>query len=425
MFNTTRLRVLSASLLTAAMLVLSPAAWAMKIQQLDRMADQDQIDYVSQLVARVRASVTGDQLAKVDEFFKARDTGEGVSGMAVFELNLARKRSAELNLAAMGTKLEGDDVERVMFLTLKANGIVLPQSFLTPMSFRPKHPLHRPVSKEVADKWLAQLEAEAERKSRALHGLVHKSADYWSDYRTDVIQQVFDGDFGKNINGDVQFYILYGAYVEQFSASCRAYLPSPHLKRTITRTANGITSTTEIEIDNRFVPKYDEDSAALESLLISNAYGVATGRVSLNTVLDPRRDISTFFSKESCNSAAMRQLGENLLRAANEKPSLQAVGARIAGAAAESDASAPSPRSLFSNSCNAFFSDPKTSRFAPSDPSGYCKCLSAGYRGVMTPAEDAFYASNFKDRFWFQIAEATSTDPAWPRLHPVAESCVQ
>ena len=44
----------------------------MKLQQFDRMAGQDQIDYITQLQARVRASVTGDQLTKVNEVFSSR-----------------------------------------------------------------------------------------------------------------------------------------------------------------------------------------------------------------------------------------------------------------------------------------------------------------------------------------------------------------
>ena len=87
--------------------------------------------------------------------------------------------------------------------------------------------------------------------------------------------------------------------------------------------------------------------------------------------------------------------------------------------------SAPAHSSPFLNSCNAFMRDPKTSRYAPSDPDGYCKCLSDKYRGLMTPAEDAFYASNFKDKFWYGIAQPSSTDPAWARLNPGAVSCMQ
>ena len=69
--------------------------------------------------------------------------------------------------------------------------------------------------------------------------------------------------------------------------------------------------------------------------------------------------------------------------------------------------------------------DPKTSRFAPRDPEGYCQCLSDGYKGVMTPAEEADYGKNFEAKFWRGIAQPRSDDPAWPRLNPVAVSCMQ
>jgi hypothetical protein len=126
----------------------------------------------------------------------------------------------------------------------------------------------------------------------------------------------------------------------------------------------------------------------------------------------------------------MRQLTENLLRGATGKPSLQTVGASIAGAAAESDKS-PAPRfAHFVDGCNAFFRDPKNSRFAPSDPTGYCKCLSDGYQGVMTPAEDVLYANDYEDKFQGGIAQPwgyglSKSDSAWPRLNPVAVSCMQ
>jgi hypothetical protein len=88
-------------------------------------------------------------------------------------------------------------------------------------------------------------------------------------------------------------------------------------------------------------------------------------------------------------------------------------------------ASLPARSTPFVNSCNAFFSDPRTSRFAPPDATGYCQCLSDKYQGVMTPAEDVFYANNFEAKFWRGIAQPTSTDPAWSRLNPVAVSCMQ
>jgi hypothetical protein len=94
-------------------------------------------------------------------------------------------------------------------------------------------------------------------------------------------------------------------------------------------------------------------------------------------------------------------------------------------AKAKADAAAAQERNPFFAACNAFMGDPKTSRFAPSDPDGYCKCLSDRYQGVMTRAEEVFYGENFLGKFWRGIAQPTSTDPAWPRLNPVAVSCMQ
>ncbi|HEX9202190.1 MAG TPA: hypothetical protein VF865_21710 [Acidobacteriaceae bacterium] len=82
-------------------------------------------------------------------------------------------------------------------------------------------------------------------------------------------------------------------------------------------------------------------------------------------------------------------------------------------------------QSPFADGCNTFMRDPKTSRYAPRDPEGYCQCLSNGYQKVMTPAEETFYGKNFEDKFWRGIAQPRSDDPAWPRLNPIALSCMQ
>jgi len=82
-------------------------------------------------------------------------------------------------------------------------------------------------------------------------------------------------------------------------------------------------------------------------------------------------------------------------------------------------------QSPFADGCNAFMKAPRTSRYAPSDPEGYCQCLSSGYQKVMTPAEEIFYGQNFEAKFWRGIAQPRSDDPAWPRLNPVAVSCMQ
>jgi hypothetical protein len=269
--------------------------------------------------------------------------------------------------------------------------------------------------------------------STAPTGLVRKSAAYWSQYKSDIISQVFDGGFGEDVDESGQFHALFTSYVEQFSESCRAYVPSPFEKETITHTVDGQpVSSKEIYIDMRFWPKYHEftNLGGFSAKSINQATGVLTRRTSLSTYLDPAFDIIKFFKIETCKSAAMRQLTENMLRAATGKPSLQDIGATIPGAEAESDKS-PGPRfAHFADGCNAFFRDPKNARFAPSDPTGYCQCLGDGYKGVMTPAEDLIYANSFEEKFQHGIAQpwgyrSSKSDPAWPRLNPVAVSCVQ
>ena len=95
--------------------------------------------------------------------------------------------------------------------------------------------------------------------STAPTGLVHKSAGYWSQYKSDIIRQIFDGGFGEDIDEDGQFHALFTGYVEQFSDSCRAYVPSPFEKETITHTVDGQpVSSREIDVDMRFWPKYHE-----------------------------------------------------------------------------------------------------------------------------------------------------------------------
>lgn len=134
--------------------------------------------------------------------------------------------------------------------------------------------------------------------------------------------------------------------------------------------------------------------------------GMQTGRVTVS-FKDGTPDCLYFSdSLDNCRVPSQRVIS------AYEKNAY----AKYGGAAAEGP---------FAEGCNAFMKAPRTSRFAPSDPDGYCKCLSNGYRGVMTPAQEAFYGKNFEDKFWRGIAQPTSDDPAWARLNPVAVSCMQ
>jgi hypothetical protein len=268
----------------------------------------------------------------------------------------------------------------------------------------------------------------------ASQGLVRKSKAYWDAYQTDLIRQVFDGGFGDAVDSYIQFRVLFDSYVDMFSKNCSASLPAHHEAVTVTQVTTerdrygNVVSQVQgqsytVEVDSRFAPYYREYH---ESLATSAAgLALASGRVSANTYLAPGLDMAKFVETESCKSAAMRQLGENLLRAANGNPSLQQDGATIAGAAAETDTSLPPGRyARFVDGCNGFFRDPANPGHRGSQSSAWCDCLGEKYRRLMTRDEDYYYANDFKNRFWSQIAQPRSTDPASPRLHPAVADCV-
>ena len=258
-------------------------------------------------------------------------------------------------------------------------------------------------------------------------GLVRKSRAYWDAYQTDLIRQIFDK----------QFRLLFSTYVEMFSKNCRAYLPAQHvtvegtqvLQKT-DRNGNVVSQRQlqkfSLEADSRFAPQYREyfQSVTSPSQTLAGAVAIASGRVSASTYFDSSVEIDKFFAKEACNSAAMHQFTENLLRASTKERSLQQAGATIPGAAAETDKSLPPGRfARFVDGCNAFFRDPANSKHR--NGGAWCECLSDQYRTVMSRDEESLYGNDFERLFWGGIAQPKSTDPAWQRLHPACDQCAR
>jgi hypothetical protein len=139
-------RHLAPTFLVAAVF-LTGAAYAMEIQQFDRMADQDQGAYVVLLVQDAKKVLhdegRADLASKVDYLFTTKDPGDAHSiGVEEFELNLAQARTDDADGVLETPKLRHLEVEEVMYETLKKNGIVLPPSFLSMgKDFKPKFPL--------------------------------------------------------------------------------------------------------------------------------------------------------------------------------------------------------------------------------------------------------------------------------------------
>jgi hypothetical protein len=135
---------LAATFLLAAMLCTS-AAQAMEIRQFDKMAVQDQGDYIQALVDGAQKVLTDqghrDLAVKVDQLFTEVHQGDTMPlGMIEFEDNLARARVADARNVIKDPSTRRIEVEDAMAVTLKKNGIVLPQSFFTVAGgFKPKH----------------------------------------------------------------------------------------------------------------------------------------------------------------------------------------------------------------------------------------------------------------------------------------------
>jgi hypothetical protein len=141
-FNT----FLAATFMSAAMLFTS-AAQAMEIRQFDKMADQDQNEYVAELVVGadkvLRAEGRADLADQVDKLFTEKhNPGDEISlGRGEFEMNLARARLADAKRIQNDPNARRLEVEDAMIVTLRKNNIELPPSFLTVASnFQPKLP---------------------------------------------------------------------------------------------------------------------------------------------------------------------------------------------------------------------------------------------------------------------------------------------
>jgi len=195
----------------------------MEIRYFDSMADQDQEDYIERLVQKVESAVSGEEYARVKEFFAPRDIGEGVSGMTAFEYDLALGRLADLQLGDARLHLEVGDALRA---TLEKNDIVLPPSFrFVVADFRPRYSVHQPVTMEVAERFRKQLQAEIARKTGDVPRaeLENPPDAAWVDKldfaEPKIIKALFTGDFTlPQLRTQVLTYIQ--ALNENLKADC-------------------------------------------------------------------------------------------------------------------------------------------------------------------------------------------------------------
>lgn len=107
----------------------------MEIQKYDKMADQDQSNYIASLVIgtqKVLADEGRRDLAdQVDKLFSEIPAGDEITlGMTEFKTNLALARVADAERAAQDPSAHRLEVEDAMLVTLKKNGIPLSQDFI-------------------------------------------------------------------------------------------------------------------------------------------------------------------------------------------------------------------------------------------------------------------------------------------------------
>jgi hypothetical protein len=277
-------------------------------------------------------------------------------------------------------------------------------------------------------------------QSQAARPIVQKPNDYWRAYRTDMIRQVFDGGFGSDVDLENPFKLTYNTYVEAFSSNCHAFLPANHRTLTVTQyqtksDAYGnvrdrqVTVQGTVDVDPRFATKYKQFGEELtsEGSTKAAAMAVASGRATVADTFAPAMDVFQFFKTEPCNSPAMRQLGENLLRGAMGQRSLQQLTATAAPPATPGMARSPMGLTHLVDACNAFYRDPANARYAPSDATAYCTCLGEHVQPAMSPEEEAYFAADFEARFRDNILQPKNagSHPAWDRLHPLAHDCAR
>ena len=118
----------------------------MTIVQFDKMGQNDQAEYVGLLVGGAEQVLKdegrADLAAKVEELFTTTDPGDAhTNGVVEFQMNLALARVADDKRVERDPSARRLTVEVAMAVTLKKNGIDLPQSFFSVMKdFKPKYP---------------------------------------------------------------------------------------------------------------------------------------------------------------------------------------------------------------------------------------------------------------------------------------------
>lgn len=282
-----------------------------------------------------------------------------------------------------------------------------------------------------ADELSAERRAEvlAAEKARA-PGWVYKTERYWSQFDNFYIpSKTFAGEFNAfRIN--VQFPDHFVRYVSSYSNFCRGHITNG-IRRVISWddvTYRGgvevsrVRKQTEIWVDRDYFPKFEEYEKLLDAAGLGRIFQIVGNRLTgadqdgsqmlqsigqmIRNELQQSISWRQFFEDNSCTSATMVQMGQNLLRAAQGQPSLQAAGVPVSNADRESESMiVPRDQMTFFDACYDYNAYEKLE---------WCRCLATGAENTLSATERQTYTLDFKR---FDREALTHPDPLPPASH--------
>lgn len=243
-------------------------------------------------------------------------------------------------------------------------------------------------------------------------GYVYKNPQYWASLPDQFFQNVFNGNTVFNSNSP-RLRVTYYEFVKAYSKRCAKYVGPDAVGFQETRVStlkNGygnVISKTQRPEDHYKVPRKFEKMLTAFADADKNA-GSSKGAVGLVGSLlngsgmrdladaaQQRKDlditIERFFSMEKCDNATMYQMGENLLRLAEERPSVQAAGLRILNAAAETQsAEGMGAHETLLESCMG-------NRNYNSNSSLFCNCINDNVATLVSKAGLSRYLKDYEE----------------------------
>lgn len=198
----------------------------MEIWLFDRLAEDDEIAYVNELMQAVYAAAKGDQVARAHQFFMNKQPGEVISGMGQFELKIAQTRIKDMEVTARDPKAPRARVDDVMASVLEQNGLVFTPRPVVRNFQRKSANLRAPMTMVGAQKELADVRAYVYRNvgTPTDAELENPPDASWTD-RLDfeeprIMRALYTGDFTfvQHYRGQVLTYI--GAMDQYLQSRC-------------------------------------------------------------------------------------------------------------------------------------------------------------------------------------------------------------